>query len=66
MMIKNNNYLMLIFLLLSFIFPSDISKKINKPYKEPGAIESLIIPGVEYDELILVQLDLIDDNLKPL
>ena len=63
MMIKNNYYLMLIFLLLSFIFPSDISKKINKSYKEPGAIESLITPGVEYDELILVQLDLIDDSL---
>ena len=63
MMIKNSNYLVLIFILVSFDFASDISKQINRTYKEPGSIESLIISGVEYDELILVQLDLANDSL---
>jgi len=58
-----NYYLILILISVSFHYASDISEKINRPYKEPGSIESLITPGVEYDELILVQLNLIDDSL---
>jgi len=63
MMIKNNSYLMLILMLVSFDFASEISKKINRPYKEPGSIESLINSDTQYEELILVQLDLANDSL---
>jgi len=63
MMIKNNNYLILIFVLLSFNFASNISNNIDRPYKESGAIESLIEMDAEYHELILVQLDVLDDSL---
>ena len=63
MIIKNKNYLILILILLSFNFASKVSRAIDRPYKQAGAIESLIKTDVEYDELILIQLDVLDDSL---
>ena len=53
----------MLFILLSFCFCLETKDIIDRPFKEPGAIESLIDFNVEYDELILVQLDLINDSL---
>ena len=53
----------LLFILLSFCFSSDAKDIIDRPFKQAGAIESLIDINNQYDELILVQLDLANDSL---
>tara|TARA_Y100001968_G_C19436106_1_gene759803 strand:+ start:1824 stop:3317 length:1494 start_codon:yes stop_codon:yes gene_type:complete len=60
-MIKTYHYFILIF--TAYIFAADMPSNINKVFKEPGSIESLITSGIDYDELILVQLDLVEDSL---
>ena len=59
-------YIIYLLLLSSFIFSSDINDKINRPFIESGSIESLIQSNIEYDELILVQIDVLDDSLLSL
>ena len=53
----------LLFILLSICFGLETNDVINRPFKHAGAIESLIDLESQYDELILVQLDLANDSL---
>ena len=55
--------IIMLFILLSFCFCLETNDIINRPFKESGAIESLIDFNVEYEELILVQLNLVNDSL---
>ena len=50
-------------ILLSFCFPEQGKNIIDRPFKESGAIESLLDLNIDYDELVLVQLDLVNDSL---
>ena len=52
-----------LFILLSFCFSLEAEDVIDRPFKEAGAIESLIDLDANYDELVLVQLDLANDSL---
>ena len=56
-------YITLLFFLFSVVFPSDLNDKINKSFIQSGSIESLIQSDVEYNELILIQLDILDKDL---
>ena len=53
----------LIFILLSICLGLETNDVIDRPFKEAGAIESLIDLDTQYNELILVQLDLANDSL---
>ena len=66
MMLIYKNYITPLFLLFSFIFPSDLNDKINRSFVQSGSIESLIQSNMEYDELILIQLDILDESLLTL
>ena len=48
------------------MFSSDAINKINKSFIVSGSIESLIDEEVDYDELVLVQLDISNDSLLSL
>ena len=55
--------IILLFILLSFCFSLEAKDIIDRPFKHSGAIESLIDLDAQYEELILVQLDLANDSL---
>ena len=55
--------IIILFILLSFNFALDSKDIINRPFKEAGSIESLVNPNTQYEELILVQLNLANDSL---
>ena len=63
MIINFKYYLIIVLIFFSFNSASDDQKKINRPFKEAGSVESLINPDINYKELILVQLDLLNDSL---
>ena len=59
-------YIIVISTIISSIFSSDDINKINKSFIISGSIESLIDEEIDYDELILVQLDISNDSLLSL
>ena len=65
---KNFIYICIIIIstLISSIFSSDAINKINKSFIRSGSIESIIDEQIDYDELILVQLDISNDSLLSL
>mgnify|MGYP001181604244 CR=1 FL=1 len=59
--LKYNFILILIY--FSFGLSIDNHQEINRPFKQAGSIEALIASDIDYDELILVQLDMSTDSL---
>ena len=59
-------YIIIILTLISSMFSSDATSKINKSFIVSGSIESIIDEQIDYDELILVQLDISNDSLLSL
>ena len=59
-------YIIIILTLISSMFSSDAISKINKSFIVSGSIESIIDEQIDYDELILVQLDISNDSLLSL
>ena len=66
MILIYKNYMFLLLFLFSFIFSSGLNDKINRSFIQSGSIESLIQSNIEYDELILIQLDVFDETLLSL
>ena len=66
MILSYKKYIILLLFLFSIILSSDLNDKINRSFIQSGPIESLIQSNMEYDELILIQLDILDEDLLAL